>query len=223
MNAPYFSILFASELENNVFGWKQHPTQPERLCFLKKEHVSLIQNICHSRAVCWMWNVTKPELTQIWVQMCWFREIKQRVMTQSNAKMIIPHQHSTFSDMQPLSLVIKSTKMEQIFHPRLCTSCLRGGRGFSFIPKTDSVGLERHVILKKSPRSSTGLFMCEGKLKQNSLLLASVSPGCWVATLINDEMKFVLGGGKNVWNGFQWLHSPSDCLWEATRRQSDNK
>lgn len=188
-----------------------------------KERVSFSQNICHSRAVCWMWNVTKPELTHIWVQMCWFGEIKQGVMTQSNAKMIIPHQDGTFLDVQPLSLVIKSTKMEQIFHSRLCTSCLRGGRGFSFIPKTDSVGLERHVILKKSPSSSTGLFIREGKLKQNSLLCASVLPGCWVATLINDEMKIVLGGGKNVWNGFQWLRSPSDCLWEATRRQSDNR
>lgn len=150
------------------------------LLFLK-EHVSFFRNICHSRAVCWMWNVTKPELTQIWVEMCWFREIKQRVMIQSNAKMIIPHQHGTFSDVQPLVLVIKSTKMEQIFHSRLCTSCFRGGRGFSFIPKTDLVGLERHVILKKSPRLSTGLFMREGKLKQNSLFYqgAELWHLCW--------------------------------------------
>lgn len=128
-------------------------------------------------------------------------------MTQSNAKMIIPQQHGTFSDMQPLLVVTKSTKMEQIFHSRLCTSCLRGVRGFSYIPKTDSVDLESHVILKKRPRSLTGLFMHEGKLKQKSLLCGSVSPGCGVATLINDEMKIVLGRGKNV-----WLRSPSARL-----------
>lgn len=29
----FLSNLFGSELENNVFGWKQHPTPCERLCF----------------------------------------------------------------------------------------------------------------------------------------------------------------------------------------------
>lgn len=33
MNAPYFSNVFGSELENNVFVWTQHPTQCERLFF----------------------------------------------------------------------------------------------------------------------------------------------------------------------------------------------